>query len=428
MQSIALAGAGTIGAPFLRLVSESPANRDADGKPIVRVKSVLVRNPSKPRAGLPDGTRLTDRAADILDDPEVQTVVELMGGVDDAFAFASAALKAGKNLVTANKNLVAEKGPELYALARERGLSIGFEAAVCAGMPVIRAFQESLRADRVVSVEGILNGTTNYILTRMTEDSLSYAQALAEAQRLGLAEPDPHNDVSGVDSACKLGILAALAFGHPVDQGTLRTTGIEDLDVEDLRQAARMGYAVKLLGSAAVDAEGKLDAEVSPALLPLGHPLASVRNEFNAVLARSEGLGPNLFMGKGAGPAPTSVSLLTDVLDAAQGRAAPVGPSHPFLSPRRAPDSGDSSVARYYMRLSVPDRPGVLAQVSGLFAAAGISIASVLQSEMRAQTGRETVPLIITTHGTERSRMGSLLRSLGTEAWGKPVLLRIIEE
>jgi homoserine dehydrogenase len=428
MQYIAFAGAGTIGAPFLRLIEESQANKDADGQPFVKVKTVLVRDLSKKRSGIPAGIRLTDRAADILEDPEIKTVVELMGGVEGAFGFASAALRAGKNLVTANKNLLAEKGPELFALARDRGLSIGFEAAVCAGMPIIRALQESLRADSISSVEGILNGTTNYILTRMTEDALSYADALREAQRLSLAEPDPHNDVSGIDSACKLGILAGLAFGHPITPGSFPVAGIEDLDVEDLRQAKRMGYAIKLLGSARSDAAGKLDAEVSPALLPEGHPLASVRNEFNAVLVDSRGLGPNLFMGRGAGPDPTSTSLLTDLLDAARGRAAPVGADHAFLKPGTAPGSSEKSVARYYMRLSVPDRPGVLAQVSGLYAASGISIASVLQSETRASSGREIVPLILTTHTAERSRMKALLAALGTETWGKPVLLRIIED
>lgn len=428
MQYIAFAGAGTIGAPLLRIIEESHANRDEKGNPIVRVKTVLVRDLSKPRSGLPAGTKLTNRAEDILSDPEIGTVVELMGGVDSAYSFASAALKTGRNLVTANKNLLAERGPELFALARDRGLSIGFEAAVCAGIPIIRALQQSLRADEITSIEGILNGTTNYILTRMTENGLSYREALAEAQRLGFAEPNPHNDVSGVDSACKLGILASLAFDSRINYRNLPIIGIEDLESEDLRQAKRMGYAVKLLGSVRLDHKGGLNAEVSPVLLPEGHPLHSVRNEYNAVLVNSRGLGANLFMGRGAGPDPTSISLLTDILDVAQGRTFPVESGHPFLAPEKRPEAMEKSVARYYMRLSVPDRPGVLAQVSGLFAASGISIASVLQPETQASSGREIVPLILTTHETEGSRVKSLLASLGTSDWGKPVLLKILED
>lgn len=414
---IGIAGAGTIGSALIRKLSES-----AD----VAVKAVLVRDASKRREGLPSGTRLTTSMDEILSDPSVGTVVELMGGTEAAFVFASKALKAGKNLVTANKNLIAERGPELFALACERGLAIGFEAAVCAGIPVIRAFQESLRADRITAVEGILNGTTNYILTRMDEDGSGYAEALAAAQSLGLAEPDPSYDVSGRDSACKLAILATLATGARVDPRSLHVEGIERLDAEDVRQARRMGYRIKLLGYARAAREGGLeDAGVGPMLVPEGHPLAAVRLENNAVLAECEGLGPNLFMGKGAGPMPTATALFTDILDIAQGRGRVPAAGDPFLSGAASCEAHTPSASRRYLRFSVPDRPGVLAAVSGLFAAQGISIKSVLQPETREDG---MVPLVITTHAAPGSAFASLAKSLEAGGWGSPVAMRIVED
>ncbi len=230
MHKIALAGAGNIGSALLRLIVESAQALDQGGKPLIEVRSVLVRDLNKARPGLPPGLRLVNDPAQIIEDGEIQTVVELMGGVEEAFKLASAALRSGKSVVTANKNLLAERGPELFALAKEKGLSIGFEAAVCAGIPIIRALQESLRADPILCLEGILNGTTNYILTRMTEEGLDYGSALKDAQRLGFAEPDPHNDVSGIDSVCKLGILSSLAFGAYTDYRNIPVSGIENID------------------------------------------------------------------------------------------------------------------------------------------------------------------------------------------------------
>jgi len=417
MHCIGIAGAGTVGSALIRRLS---------GSREIAVKAVLVRDAAKRREGLPPGTRLTTSMDELVGDPAIETVVELMGGTDAAYVFASRALAAGKNLVTANKNLLAERGPELFALAREKGRAIGFEAAVCAGMPVIRAFQESLRADRIVAVEGILNGTTNYILTKMDEEGSSYAEALAAAQKLGFAEPDPAYDVSGRDSACKLSILAGIAFGGRIDPNRLPVAGIERLEAEDIKQAKRMGYRIRLVGFARVTAaDGTVDAGVSPVLVPEQHPLASVRLENNAVLVESEGFGPNLFMGKGAGPLPTATSLLTDILDIAQGRGLVPGSRHPFLVGEARRDESRSSTSRHYLRLSVPDRPGVLAGVSGLFAARGISIKSVLQPENREDG---MVPLVITTHATSGAAFAALLRDLEKAGWGRPVPMRIVED
>jgi homoserine dehydrogenase len=421
MTTIGLAGAGTIGSGLIRLLATAPAAQD------LRLKTVLVRDAGKPRPGLPPGTVVTTRADDLIDDPEIDVVVELLGGVDEAFRVVSRALGAGKAVVTANKNLLAERGPELFALAARHGVALGFEASVCGGIPVIRVLQESLRADRVTAIEGIVNGTTNYLLTRMSEERASYHDCLADAQRLGFAEPDPDYDVSGKDAVCKAGILATLAFGAYVDFRKVPTSGIESLDLEDVRQAEAMGYRIKLVASARRTGRGRLDAQVGPVLLPLDHPLSSIRMEYNAVLIESEGLVKTLASGKGAGAAPTSVSLLADLLDIAEGRARVPGADHAFLGAPIELAGPEGAPSRYYLRMSVPDRPGILAQVAGLFATHDISIASVLQPEVPDSAGTSLVPLILTTHGTTRNRLDRVLASLADEGWGRSVVLRIQE-
>lgn len=421
MTTIGLAGAGTIGSGLIRLLTTTPAARN------LRLKTVLVRDASKPRPGLPAGTALTTRAEDLIEDPTIDVVVELLGGVDEAFRVVSLALAAGKPVVTANKNLLAERGPELFALAAKHKVALGFEASVCGGIPVIRILQEALRADRINSLEGIVNGTTNYLLTRMSEERASYDLCLADAQRLGFAEPDPDYDVSGKDAVCKAGILATLAFGGFVDFRKVPTSGIDRLELEDVREAEAMGYRIKLVASARRSPEGGLDVEVGPVLLPLDHPLSSIRMEYNAVLIESEGLVKTLASGKGAGPAPTSVSLLADLLDIAEGRARIPGSDHPFLGTPVDLGGRESSLSRFYLRLSVPDRPGILAQVAGLFAKHDISIASVLQPEVPTRVGGGSVPLILTTHTTTRHRLDLVLGSLAAEGWGRSVVLRIQE-
>ncbi len=421
MISIGLAGAGTIGSGLIRLLNTSPAARS------LQIKAVLVRDAGKPRPGLPAGTAVSTRSEDLTDDPGIDVVVELLGGVEEAFRVVSRALSQGKAVVTANKNLLAERGPELFALAAKQQLPLGFEASVCAGIPIIRTLQEALRADRITSLEGIVNGTTNYLLTRMSEERASYQDCLADAQRLGFAEPDPDYDVSGKDAVCKAGILATLAFGAYVDFRKIPTSGIDTLELEDVRQAEAMGYRIKLVAAARRSADGQIDAEVAAVLLPLEHPLASVRMEYNAVLVDSEGLVKTLLSGKGAGPAPTAVSVLADLLDIAEGRSRIPGADHPFIAGTFDLGNRQSTPSRYYLRLAVPDRSGTLAQVAGLFARHDISLASVLQPEVPDTAGGSLVPLILTTHTSSRERLDLVLAALAAEGWGRSVVLRIQE-
>ena len=423
MTTIGLAGAGTIGTGLIELISRSPAAAK------LKIKTLLVRDADRVRAGLPPGVLVTTRLEDLTDDPEIRIVVELMGGVDAPLRVVTRALEHGKSVVTANKNLLAQHGPALFGLAARHRVNLGIEASVCGGIPVIRLIQEALRADRITAVEGIVNGTTNYLLTRMSEEKTSYADALAAAQQLGFAEPDPDYDVSGKDAVCKAGILATLAFGGYVDFRRIPTAGIESLQLEDLRQAERMGYTVKLVATARRSAAGdRLDAAVAPVLLPLTHPLAAIRYENNAVLVESEGLGLSLASGKGAGPAPTAVSLLADLLDIAEGRQRVPDEHHPFLGTPFVLEPHAHSRSRYYLRFAVPDRPGILAQVAGRFADHAVSIASVLQPEGQGGQTSSQVALILTTHSCPRSQLDLVLGALSVEGWGNPVVLRIQED
>ncbi|NNM54281.1 MAG: homoserine dehydrogenase [Spirochaetales bacterium] len=415
---VALAGLGTIGTGLARLLAENSVAQER-----LVLKSVLVRDASKPRPYLPASARLVTNLQDVIGDPEIDVVVELWGGVDAALKLCRSALAAGKHVVTANKNLLAEKGPELFALARENGVTIGFEASVCAGIPIIRVLREALRAERILSVEGIVNGTTNYILTRMSEAHISYDEALKEAQEKGYAEPDPTYDVTGKDAACKAGILASLAFGSFVDSQRIPTRGIATLGAEDVRQAEAMGYRIKLIAAGRRTASGALDVEVAPVLLPHDHPLASVRLEYNAVLVESQGLGRTVYSGKGAGPAPTAVSLLADLLDAADGRALPADDAGFTANPAVLEPPRDQ-IDRYYVHLCVPDKPGVLAKVAGVLATRDVSLASVLQPEAEPDA-QSFIPLILTTHRARRENLDAALTELKKEPWGKQVVLRI---
>ena len=421
MITVGVAGAGSIGAGLIRLLHTSPAARN------LRLKTVLVRDAAKQRPELPAGTPLTVCPAELTDDPQIDVVVELLGGVDEPFGIVSRALSQGKAVVTANKNLLAERGPEIFALAAERRLPLGYEASVCAGMPIIRTLQEALRVDRITALEGIVNGTSNYLLTRMSEERASYAQCLADAQRLGLAEPDPTYDVSGQDAACKAGILATLAFGAYVDYRRIPTSGIDSIALEDIHQAEAMGYRIKLVAALGRPASGRVAAEVAAVLLPRHHPLASIRMECNAVRIESEGLGETLLAGRGAGPEPTSVSLLADLLDIAEGRARIPTAEHPFIASVADFEDRQAVASRYYLRLAVADRPGTLAQVAGFFASQGISLASVLQPEVPDLAGSSLVPLILTTHTTDRRRLDLVLAALAAAGWGRSVVLRIRE-
>jgi homoserine dehydrogenase len=455
---IGLLGCGTVGGALVSLLgaeAEVIAARTGVRLELVRV---AVRDPSRPRPSSLPKDLLTATAEDVVTDPAVQVVVELIGGLEPARSLVRKALEAGKPVVTANKELLAESGGELFEVAADAGLDLLYEAAVAGAIPLVRPLRESLAGERIRRVMGIVNGTTNYILTRMSEDGVSYDEAVAEAQALGYAERDPTADVEGNDAAAKMAILASLAFGHDVVSSDVYREGIAHLASADVAFARRLGYEVKLLGVAEradeedtaasagqaegeagavppapeiragarpADVAGPIAVRVHPALVPRTHPLASVRGSFNAVFIEGDATGELMLYGRGAGGLPTASAVLGDVIDAAHNLQRGGG-GRVVTRGRARIRPIDELRSQYYVSLDVVDRPGVLAAVAGVFGDHGVSIRSMEQLGLR-----DEARLVFITHqATERDvqatlsalrqlwaveRIGSLLRVTGGE-------------
>lgn len=393
-------GLGTVGSGVVRLLTERPEHLRALGVGKLNLKWVAVRDPDKSRRVELGNAQLTTNVEEIIRDPEVEIVVEVMGGIEPARAHVAALLEAGKHVVTANKALLAEHGRELFEIASRCDRTILFEASVAGGIPILAAVAETLAVNRIEQVAGILNGTCNYILTAMHERALPYQQALSQAQQLGFAEADPTLDVNGVDSAQKLAILSRLAFQSRVDWRSIRVRGIDELSSQDIGFAHELGYVVKLIAEGRV-VNGRLILQVSPTLVHRSQPLAQVRREYNAIEVVGDAVGDLLFSGRGAGEMPTAASVVAGVIDLATGRGqqtfralrlwedAPPGP-------RFDPDA--FLPRRFYCRFSILDQPGALATIAGILGQHQISISSVIQHETPEREEMAFVPLIIMTH------------------------------
>lgn len=406
---IGILGGGVVGGSLAnKLLADRDIIRSKTGLDLDLVR-VAVRDIDKVR--LFPAEYVTDRPEDVVSDPEVQLVVELIGGLDPARRLVLAALDAGKPVVTANKQLVASDGPALFERAAANGVSILFEAAVGGGIPIIRPLSESLAGERLTSVMGIVNGTTNFILTRMTDEGSPYAEVLAEAQRLGYAESDPTADVSGADAAAKAVILAGLAFGVWVDMEHVYSEGIEGIQPVDIGFARQLGYVVKLLGIAEVASDG-VSVRVHPALVPAQHPLAAIRGAQNAVFVEGPAVGELLFSGPGAGGEPTATAVLGDMVTAARELLAdaPVAP-RVRIGAGEIREFGTVSTSRY-LRLEVEDAPGVLATIAGTFGEAGVSIRSVWQEGR----GDRATLLLVTHAGPEAAHDKALAQLSGMAA------------
>jgi len=375
---IGVIGHGTVGAAFVKLVKQQSNTIAARSGVRLEIARVAVRNTAA-HAGSLAADVLTQDADFVVSDPTVDLVVELMGGIDEARTLILKALASGKPVVTANKALIATHGAELFAAADKSGIDLLFEAAVCGGIPLIRPLRESLRGEPIRRVLGIVNGTTNYILTKMSEDGASYADALAGAQQLGYAEADPTADVEGLDAAAKISIIASIAFGANVVAGDVYSEGITKVTAADIAIAHRLGYAVKLLAIAELEnSSGSVSVRVHPAMVPHHHPLASVRDAFNAVVVDGEASGSLMFYGRGAGGDPTASSVLGDVIDAAinlnKGAHATLG----VLTKAKLLPMAQTS-CEYLIPLEVADKPGVLHAVTGIFANNNVSIRAAEQ-------------------------------------------------
>ncbi len=375
---VGVLGCGNVGGPLVELIAAQGDAIESRTGVRLAVTRVAVRDLSKPRPAGIDVALLTDDAGAVVADPDIDLVVELIGGVDPARELILAALKAGKPVITGNKALLATAGAELFEAAEDAGVDLLFEAAVAGGIPIIRPLRESLVGEQITRVLGIVNGTTNFILTRMAESGADYEEALAEAQALGYAEADPTADVEGYDAGAKVAIIASIAFGAAVVADDVHHEGITRITAKDIESADRLGYVIKLIGVAEQAPTGEIGVRVHPAMVPLAHPLASVREAFNAVFVEGTSVGELMFYGRGAGGGPTASAVLGDLVDAAVNRKKGSHASIGRLGPARI-SSIDDVVSAYYLDLEVVDRPGVLAQVAGVLGEHGVSIRSMEQ-------------------------------------------------
>jgi homoserine dehydrogenase len=424
---VGLLGLGTVGSGVARvLLTKQAALEQRIGRP-VHIVRVLVRDPARARTVDVGQVPLVTDPSAVIDDPDIEVVVEVMGGEEPARALILQAIERGKHVVTANKEVMAKHGPTILAAAAARGVSVAYEASVGGGIPLIGPFQLDLAANDITSVVGIVNGTTNYILTRMTESGASFADALHEAQDLGYAEPDPTNDVEAWDAAYKLAILASLAFGAPVGPSQVWREGITQVSQRDILYAAELGYRIKLLAIARL-VDGQVEARVHPTLVHQGSMLASVDGSFNAVEIEGDLIGTALFYGRGAGSEPTSSAVIADLIalgtSVARGAVPQPGPGSVRLRPMRLLQT------RYFLRLLTLDRPGVMAAIATVLGDRGISLASVVQKE--SVVLGDDLPgaeIVLTTHIASEAAVQEAMAILANMPVIKTVgsLLRVYE-
>ncbi|MDD6088762.1 MAG: homoserine dehydrogenase [Desulfovibrionaceae bacterium] len=406
---LGIAGIGTVGSGLVRLLDENREEILQRTGCAFQIGKVAVRDVSRPRA-IPEGAVLTDSIQDLIEDPELDIVVELMGGLNDAQRLVRGCLERGRHVVTANKALLAEKGEELFAIAAEHGAALRYEASVAGGIPIVQTLKESLSGNRILSIEGILNGTSNYILSAMTENDVDFVKALGDAQKKGYAEADPTLDIDGFDTAHKLVLLIRLAWGEDYPFASMPISGIRNIANMDISFANAFGYCIKLLGSARKHPDGRIDAGVYPVLVPHSAMMARVNGAFNAVHVVGNAVGDLFLHGAGAGSLPTASAVLADLIAVVRAsdtlnsgfiRQVPLAAS---ICPE------DETKSRYYFRFMVKDDPGVLSGIAGSFADEGVSIAQAIQQEQRPNCC--AVPLIFMTHEAQTSAVRRALNAV----------------
>ena len=416
--NVGLLGIGTVGGGTYTVLARNAAEitRRA-GRPI-QITVVADKNTELAQRiiqGAAGTARISDDAFAVVQDPDIDVVIELIGGTGVAKDLVLKAIENGKHVVTANKALLAKHGNEIFAAARDRGVMIGFEAAVAGGIPIIKALREGLTANRIEWVAGIINGTTNFILSEMRDKGLAFAEVLKEAQRLGYAEADPTFDVEGVDAAHKLTIMAAIAFGIPMQFDKAHIEGISQLEADDIKYAEQLGYRIKLLGITKRKVDG-IELRVHPTLIPAKRLIANVEGAMNAVLVQGDAVGATLYYGKGAGAEPTASAVIADLVDVARMQMA--DPEHrvPHLAfqPDALQDTPILPLAEvetsYYLRLRVDDQPGVLADITGILAEQGISIDAMIQREP-AENEPQT-DIIMLTHLTREKQIDAAIAQI----------------
>ncbi|AGY81363.1 MULTISPECIES: homoserine dehydrogenase [Carnobacterium] len=404
---IGILGFGTVGSGVLRILKNHEPKLNQVTGTTLKVKKVLVRDLKKQRGSIADGVELTMDADEIINDPEIDIVVEVMGSIDQAKEYIKKALTAGKHVVTANKDLIALHGNELVALAKEYNCDLYYEASVAGGIPILRTIVDSLASDEIQKVFGIVNGTTNFILSQMTNEGKSYSEALKEAQELGFAESDPTNDVDGIDAARKMVILTRLAFGMNVELDQIETKGIRDLQQEDIKMAERLGYKIKLIGSA-IQSESRISVDVGPILVPVNHPLASVQNENNAVFVVGAAVGETMYYGPGAGELPTANSVVSDVITVAKNiRLGTSG--NVFGSYQHETNLAEDTKVfnKYYISIEMQDKTGQFLALTKLFSQFDIGFDQIIQQPLSSDMAK----VVIVTHKITKAQQKELINA-----------------
>ncbi|GED58789.1 homoserine dehydrogenase [Brevibacillus formosus] len=403
---LGLMGFGTVGTGVVRIIQAHQEDLQKQTGLSIEVSRILVQDAEKSRnISSMEGVLTTDPAS-LLDDPEIEVIVEVIGGIHPAKEYILGALERGKHVVTANKDLMALHGAEILEKAQEKGCDVFYEASVAGGIPILRALVEGFSSDRIAKMMGIVNGTTNYIMTKMSQEGAEYSEVLKEAQALGYAEQDPTSDVEGFDAARKMAILATLGFRVPMKLEDVDVKGISSVSKEDIAYGKQLGYEIKLLGLARRDEEA-IEVSVQPTLVPKSHPLASVNGVFNAVYVHGEAVGETMFYGPGAGELPTATAVVSDLVTVVKNRKLGVngrGMVAPYKEKVLKEDS--EKFSKYFLRIVVADKRGVLAQITQLLADKNISLEQVIQQPFN--NGREA-EIIMITHMSSKSDMDAVL-------------------
>ncbi len=404
-------GLGVVGSGVAQALHHKAASIAAHVGVPVDIARILLRDPAKPRDFLPPEASVTTDARQLLEDPEIDLVVEVMGGEQPALEYIQSAIRAGKHVVTANKEVMAKHGPEVLGLAERHGTSLRFEASVGGGIPIIGPLLKELLGNEITAVRAIINGTTNYVLTRMAQNGLDFQKALQEAQQLGYTEADSTDDVSGRDAAYKLAILTMLAFHTPVHPDDVYHDGIARLTSQDFRYAAELGYVIKPLAIGRCHGQ-TVQVRVHPAFVPAGHPLGKVDGVLNAVELEGDLVGRVMFQGQGAGNLPTTSAVIGDLLEIAQSIASGGRPTPPpRLDQEAAIQPMEEVETQYYLRLRAVDRPGVMAQITRVLGDLQVSLASLIQKDTMERDG--VAEIVVTTHRARESAVQEAVRQLG---------------
>ncbi|GGD18348.1 homoserine dehydrogenase [Pontibacillus salipaludis] len=407
--NVGLCGLGTVGTGVVEILQNHQEDIVHQVGCSIDVKRILVSNLSKPRGASVDPSLLTDQVDELVNDPEIDIIVEVMGGIEDTYHVLERAVQNGKHIVTANKDMMAVHGGKLMELAREKHCDIRYEASVAGGIPIIGSLTNGLASDRINKMMGIVNGTTNYILTKMVDEKRTFDDVLKEAQDLGFAEADPTSDVDGLDAARKISLLSTLAFKMQTVLDDVEVSGIRGISSEDLAYAEQLGYTMKLLGIASRE-NGKVEMSVQPTLVPNTHPLAGIKDEYNAVYVYGDAVGETMFYGPGAGKLPTATAVVSDLMDVVKNvRLGVTGESSVSPHYEKQMKTKDEIFSKFFVRLEGEDEAGTFLAITQEFAKSGVSLDKILQMPVE---GHDAADIILITHNASRFQMDAILHAL----------------